>query len=65
MRYTTTRRIAPRGAVVVGFVDDRLKRRTLAVPYRSSSAADVAQLVEYVNEHVRTRPAALPLPTGK
>jgi hypothetical protein len=47
-RFYETRVVGNRGHVVVTFVDDHLRRRTVAVPYAQSVEPHISELIESI-----------------
>lgn len=45
--------------MVVGFVDDAMRRRTVAVPFGRSTDENVSELIEHVNAHAVMIPSGL------
>lgn len=64
MRFTEARRIGQDGPVVVTFLDDEMRRRTVVVPFTRSGLEDVGEIVEHVNRSVGMFPPKLNNGTG-
>lgn len=47
------------GHVTAQFVDDKLRRRTIAVPFHRSTADDMNELVEWVANNVPLLPKGM------
>lgn len=65
MRYVNTRRVGNTDRIVVDFVDDDMRRRTIVVPFNLSDDATVSEVVEHVNGRMRMIPDHLDDGTGE
>ena len=64
MRYHEARRIGNDGPVVVTFVDDAMRRRTVVVPFNRSGIDQIGEIVDHVNASVSMFPPKLNNGTG-
>lgn len=58
-RYLSEVKRSRHGHVTAQFVDDNLKRRTIAVPFSRSTAEDMDELVEWVANNVQLLPKGM------
>lgn len=58
-RYLSEVKRSRHGHVTAQFVDDRLKRRTIAVPFHRSTDDDMAELVDWVAANVPLLPKGM------